>query len=674
MRASLVSSLAALLVIALPAMAQPPSPDGITNYPAAFFQENQPATAYDMVALLPGFRLQSGDSGIRGFSGTVGNVLIDGQLPTSKQEDIEQVLQRISASTVERIELIRAAADMHGYAILANVVRIRSVSLQGRAEAEGARTHFGTSADRLALHLTRQGLVSVLDISASWGRAINDNHGFGTRNRFLPNGTPVRLAGYDFPELKNFADLSANYRQPLWGGDLGLGLAVKQERAYSTVAERIYFPAIAQNTGLESDRVRNGEARLEYQRPLGEWGQLQGFAVHRQEEQDEISQTTTLSGTDRSRSRYNQREDVGRLAWQMQDGALKLESGAEGTINVLSSRSSLFLNGAPVVLPAANLRVQESRAEFFGTGTWRFSPVLVTELGARYETSTLRQSGDSNLTKDLSFLKPRLLTTFDPLPGNQIRFLVERQVGQLNFRNFASSTSLNSNVVSAGNKNLEPERSWIVSLVWERHFWERGSLVLEARQEHISKVVDHVPVFAGPQVFDAIGNIGSGRRDIGQANLIVPMDELGLPGVTVKADATVRYSRVRDPATGLLRYISGDTPFGTHAEVTYDLPQYNLRLGATYHDHAQTREIEYRIDETSASFHQVKLGAFIEHKPTPDWTLRLYGEELSQANSFRDRIIYAGLRGSVPPSLIERRALNNGALFGLRIQREFPSL
>ena len=100
---------------------------------------------------------------------------------------------------------------------------------------------------------------------------------------------------------------------------------------------------------------------------------LGGFAVHRLEEQDEISQTTTITGIDMSRSRFNQREDVARLALQRSSGALKLQAGAEGAINVLSSRSNLVQGGAPVILPAANIRLEEKRVEFFSTATWRFS-------------------------------------------------------------------------------------------------------------------------------------------------------------------------------------------------------------------------------------------------------------------------------------------------------------
>jgi hypothetical protein len=34
-----------------------------------------------------------------------------------------------------------------------------------------------------------------------------------------------------------------------------------------------------------------------------------------------------------------------------------------------------------VTLPAANVRVEEKRAEFFSTATWRLNPVLMSEDG-----------------------------------------------------------------------------------------------------------------------------------------------------------------------------------------------------------------------------------------------------------------------------------------------------
>jgi TonB dependent receptor len=666
------------LVCIISALQPASAQEGVAHYPSAYFAANQPATAFEMVALLPGFHIQLGDSAVRGFSGTVGNVLIDGQLPTSKEDSVEVLLRRIPASSVERIELIRGAADMHGYPVLANVVRGRGASLRGRAELEGAITHYGTTAPKLALHLTRQGESSTLELSAAWGRdfGMQNQNGFGTRARYRPDGTALQLSQYSFPKLTNIAELSSSFRQSFQDSELSLGVVLKQERAYSPVSERIYFPAASLATGLESARARNGEGRLDYRRGLGTWGQMQLFAVHRVEEQDEISQTTTLAGTDRSRSRFNQREDVARLAWHW-DGAVKLEAGAEGAINVLNSRSTLTLSGAPVILPAANIRLEEKRIEFFSTAIWRFNPVLMSELGARYETSTLTQSGDSSLTKDLAFFKPRWLTTWNPAPGHELRLLLERQVGQLVFRDFASSTSLNSNIVTGGNKNLEPAHSWNISLAWERHFWKRGSLVLEARREFISQVVDRVPVFAGGQVFNAVGNIGSGTRDTLQANLILPLDALGLAGVTVKSEGVWRHSKVRDPATGTYRRIVGGQTFGgpsfvlaTTSELTYDMPRRNLQLGLTLHSHGTSEEIEYRIDEIDTNHHDFKLGAFVEYKPTPVWTIRAFGRDVAQTSAFRDRNVYGGLRGTAPLSFVERRKLNNGAVVGINVQHD----
>src|SRR4051794_21758574 len=94
----------------------------VLTYPASFFAEAQPNTAYDMIARLPGFVFNNGTTA-RGFSGTAGNVLIDGQRPTSKSDDLQSILLRMSAAGVERIDLIRGGApgiDMQGQTVVAN--------------------------------------------------------------------------------------------------------------------------------------------------------------------------------------------------------------------------------------------------------------------------------------------------------------------------------------------------------------------------------------------------------------------------------------------------------------------------------------------------------------------------------------------------------------------------
>ena len=71
------------------------------------FASAKPADAYDMVRRLPGFELVETDDEVRGYASSRGNILFDGRTPSGKQDSLEQMLRRIPASSVLRIELIR---------------------------------------------------------------------------------------------------------------------------------------------------------------------------------------------------------------------------------------------------------------------------------------------------------------------------------------------------------------------------------------------------------------------------------------------------------------------------------------------------------------------------------------------------------------------------------------
>jgi outer membrane receptor protein involved in Fe transport len=120
------------LAVAGPALAQeaPARPaaasqGGVIAYTPADFAASRPNTALDMVNRLPGFTVDVGDL-VRGFAGAAGNVLIDGQRPTSKSELLTDTLARIPIDQVERIDIIRGGAagiDMQGRTVIANVIR-----------------------------------------------------------------------------------------------------------------------------------------------------------------------------------------------------------------------------------------------------------------------------------------------------------------------------------------------------------------------------------------------------------------------------------------------------------------------------------------------------------------------------------------------------------------------
>ena len=65
------------------------------------------------------------------------------------------------------------------------------------------------------------------------------------------------------------------------------------------------------------------------------------------------------------------------------------------------------------------------------------------------------------------------------------------------------------------------------------------------------------------------------------------------------------------------------------------------------------------------------MQAFVEYKPSNEWTIRVFGKNLTQTPSTRDRLIYSGLRNTAPVNLRELRYARNIAMFGINLQYNF---
>jgi len=60
------------------------------------------------------------------------------------------------------------------------------------------------------------------------------------------------------------------------------------------------------------------------------------------------------------------------------------------------------------------------------------------------------------------------------MKSNQLRFLLERDVSQLDFTEFASAVSLFDGTVDLGNPNLEPERTLRTTVEVGAPLWAEG--------------------------------------------------------------------------------------------------------------------------------------------------------------------------------------------------------
>ena len=166
----------------------------ITAYPATFFTEFRPVTALDMVGRIPGFQFDGGTSG-RGFAGTVGNILIDGERPPVRSDSLSSILSRIPAAQVVRIDIVRAGAggiDMQGKAVVANVIRRPDAGVSGSVSATLQDDTRGRFQPNLNLQARRQWDGRSLEGSLSAYQGSGDDRGL--RERRSPGGDLLLLA------------------------------------------------------------------------------------------------------------------------------------------------------------------------------------------------------------------------------------------------------------------------------------------------------------------------------------------------------------------------------------------------------------------------------------------------------------------------------------------------
>ena len=642
-----------------------------SSYPAAYFASIQPYSAFDMVAATPGFALAESDPDVRGLAGAVGNVLIDGVRPATKQESLEATLRRIPASAVDRIELIRAGApavDMQGHSLLANVVRARKARTAGALEA--ASTFYdGFTAPRTAGEWTRETQAQRVEISATAYRQVGDEHGAGPQPRRTPRGALLEDSRYTQEERERILEATAALEQRLPNGVLRANGSFARERSQAAALEAQVLPESELQSDFEVERQREAELGVQYDRTSPSGLQLEWLGLYRRKR--EVEREDSVEGADRSF--FTQHSDAseaivrGRVHGSV--GRAAIEAGVEGARNVLDGRSALQENGAAIALPAAEVRIQERRAEAFALASFQPAAHWTLEGGARFEYSVLEQSGDSSVRKSFFFPKPRVLLSYAPADSSRWRILVERRVGQLDFEDFVTSTSLSVDTVNAGNPDLEPDRSWTAELAWERQWRPDASLVLAVRREWISELVDRRPILTGGELLDGVGNIGDGRRDELEVSVSLPLTAFDLEAVRVKATGLWRSGEARDPTTGKRRPISEDLPFEGALRVTHDLPALKVHWGVDVEFGGEARQ--FMLDEVRVERLGTHLEIFAEYTPNPLWRVRVAASNLTDRKFERERWIYDGARGAAPLSYIETRTLRMGPYYALSVRRSF---
>ncbi|HUQ09110.1 MAG TPA: TonB-dependent receptor [Steroidobacteraceae bacterium] len=619
-------------------------------YEAAFYSSFAPRTALDMINQTPGFVLAAeDDEERRGFAGAVGNVLIDGQRLGAKSQSLRDVLGRVGAREVLRIEVLRGnavAGDASGASVLANVVRTPSAG-GGTWEAGFEVTNedeptpngkFGWSGRKEAVEFSLGGTAYTHDhLSAGWFESRDDS------------GELLGRKNEGFPHEHGEYALNGQVSLPAGDGKL----TVTGQAAYFRHNEVYFqraFSATDQPVGRESipfgERTRTGEAGVTWQKPMGSWEMnLTALATRKHDRwhtsalefdaqdalQSEAFQgVATDSGETIVRGTFARNVDSGRL-----------EYGAEAAVNTLDGEQQLTIDSGagptPVTLPNANLSVEETRGEAFVSYAWHIDDVWSLDSRLAAETSRLTFTGDTEQSVSLTYLKPRVQLTRQ-MGKHQLQVRVYRDVGQLDFNDFVTTAAFANDVIEGGNPDLRPQTAWAVEAEGDLRFSEDSALRLRLFKHFVRDVVDFVPVGEPGEQFDAPGNIGNGGIIGAEMSLRVPLNRV-LRGGSFNVSSLWQDTEVTDPLTGEDRPFSDLQENHIRAELRQDLNAARFAWGATYE--ASSMDADFKLNEVFRFREIHRLDIFAETTWISNLKIRLELQSALDGPERRIRRFYA---------------------------------
>ena len=602
-----------------------------TSYKPDFFTQFRPNTALDMVSRLPGFSFQDSGGG-RGFSGSAGNVLIDGERPPSRGDSLSSVVARIPASGVERIDVIRGGADgidMQGQAIVANVIRKADTGVTGAISAAVNVNDAGNVSPNSTLQLRNQTDGQLLEgsISVNHSEGSNENHFV----RRAQSGDVLRLGHFEASSDFDRVQATGAWETTLLGGKLRVNGLANASQFTSESVSQFPIPGGGQNRVGEGEDV-SGEAGVRYTRSLG--GnyavELVAFQSLNTSESTSAFRSAGVTGqadyTSGSRSDQDEGESILRATVQSPEfGAWSFEGGGEAVFNFSERVAAFSLNGAPFELGGDRNRVEELRTDGFVMATWKLSPQLNVEAGSRFEWSQIKADSNAGASeKSLSYIKPRVNVSWTPEQGTQWGVRVERKVDQLDFDSFASSAAFEEEIFGIGNPEAEPEKFWETELRYERQFGGQNSLVLSYSHQLIEDVLGRTVVIVPgtppdpDRAFEITRN--GGEATVGELTFAgsLELDAWGLPGGILAVGGTLIDSELTDPVTGELHAADATNPWTYNISLQQTLGDGDFRWSLYFQDYSSEQEWQphYVNRYTSGPF----LSAGLTWKPWDGWS------------------------------------------------------
>ena len=640
----------------------------VVIYKPDYFAQFQVLTAMDMVSHIPGFGFSSGDDSARGFAGSAGNVLIDGQRPATKG-DLGDIIGNIPASQVDHVELIIGGApgiDMQGYTQIVNVVRKADgkPSLTLDAGVKMFRQGRTTGDVSFAYSANRHGRQTDISYSAF---GYNDN-GVNDERRLTWTPDSAHDASPRIMHIAQVAggvgsDFKASHARPLWGGRLSVN------GAYTPSTYDYDASYVSETTATEvlMSREVASEVGLQYERALrhGLSFDLNGLRRHDRAWQDDKYYDDGVSHF-QSLALSDEQIVSGKLTWQKSD-KLTFKVGGEHALNSLDNLSSYTQNDTSQTVPFDKVRVEEDRTEYFTAANWQVRPKLVIDASLKVESSTISVKQDRR-SQSFVFTKPKIQVVWTPTDAAKVSWRTEFYVGQLDFNDFASAVSLETAVIKAGNPGIVPMTAWQNQITFDYKFWDKGTLELSYEHASIQNVLDYAPITTTEGIFDARGNIGHGTRNSLYTSLTLPLDRLHVPGGEFRFDTSRNLTRATDPVTHLGRSISGRQAYTYNFSFDQTLAKHHASWGmalSSINDSWQYHATELYHFQSAPAF-----SIYADYKAPARVTYSIRVQNPQKRHESYDRYGWAGLRGASPMALQQHTEGNSPMWFVLRVRKE----
>lgn len=678
--------------------------DSTIVYEASYFNQYSPVSVNDMIDRIPGIGLalnRGGGGNRRGLGSGANEILINGQRITGKENAGRAQLSRISANQVQYIEIIRGTSDeldIRGGGQVVNIVLLDTPSRSSiSAEVNMDRLQDGTVEPGAKLSYSGQtGAFNYLFHIETEPRYENRRSVESSRNF---NGALLETRRENRDREQNDFETSFNLGYQFENSIVQFNGLYGESSPQTDIDRRINnFEAGTVLSALERETNNsersNWEIGGDYEYKFGNGSKYRLLFIVNERESEFARDRYQVDGTTEEKNLFlfssgrdqeriirtsytwdlarNQGFELGvERAQTIRDNGLRL--GLAGTGETSPAHGGLV----PIQIDNAFSTIEEIRYENFVAHNWQLNNRMALESSLIYELSTITQTGDVTNERDFDFIRPKVDYRFDITGSLQFRATIEKNVSQLSFSDFSSSSdgSDDDQNIQAGNPEIMQEQAWNYSLNLEYRLPNNtGVLNSSVFYRDIKDHIDRVDVSTGPDnLQSARGNIGDGKRYGINLDASTRLGFWGVPDALLSLGFGMQDSKVQDPFLNIDRRMRHNSRWFGRANFRHDITAWDLSYGFSYFNSAQDGSGRTTIDikDIERELGDYGLNGFIEKKAFGGITFRFDMQNANDSQRCRERIRFDGATAAGIVKEIEDFCSGNGIKYSLKMRYTF---